>query len=83
MRKKVTVVGAGNVGATTANRVGTEREGLEDVTATADPTVDHHGDPSSHRRDYFGQGIDRRPKTVHCPSAMVGNVDPVGPVLER
>ena len=74
---------APHIGPADPDRIGAQRQRLEDVRAAADAAVDEHRHPAPDRADDLGQRVDRRPHTVHRPAAVIGDEDPVRAVLNR
>ncbi len=66
-----------------ADRVGAERERLEDVGAGADAAVEQHGELVAHRLAHARQRVERADRAVDLATAVVGDDQPVDAGVER
>src|SRR6201988_1769098 len=57
------------------DRLGADRERLEDMRPALHPAVHKHVDPITYGVDDFGQLVERCPRAVKLSAAMVGNND--------
>src|SRR5262245_20440634 len=58
-----------------ADRLGADRERLQDVRSPLHPAIHEHVDPITHGIDDFGQLVERCARAVQLPTTMVGNHD--------
>ena len=61
--------------ATEADRLGADRESLQDMGTPLDPAIHEHVDAITHGIGYFRQLVERRPRAVQLPTTMVGDDD--------
>src|SRR5690348_8737020 len=65
------------------DRVGAERDRLDDVGAAIKAAIDDDLRPAAHRLSYLRQDVERAAHVVELPSAVIGDVDAVDAVIDR
>ena len=66
-----------------ANDIGAAGDRLDDVAATAEAAIDHDPRAALHRIGDLGQHMHGAPTVIELASAVIGDIDPLDPVIER
>src|SRR5438270_13972079 len=69
------------VRASDTNRVSAEGERFENVASAAESAIDQHRDTIADGLNHFGQTVDGCAATLGCAAAVVGDDEPVRPIL--
>ena len=69
--------------AANANEIGPRRDRLDDVAAAADRSIHQNFSAARNRVHDLRQHIHRAAAVIELPSAVIGDIDPIDPMIER